>query len=96
MRISDGKIEFAESDLKEVFGLFTSCSKQELDWNYDPARQDFFEQIVLLEEYELTQERREFALDALRATLFFLYHAGYQLEKDGRVVSLVGITDYFV
>jgi hypothetical protein len=96
MRISDGKIEFSESDLKEVFGLFTSSSKQELDWNYDPARQDFFEQIVLLEEYELTQEKREFALDALRATLFFLYHAGYQLEKDGKAMTLERITDYFV
>ena len=96
MKISDREIEFSETDLKEVFGLFTSPSRQELHWNYDSARPDFFEQIDLSVEYELTQEKREFALDALRATLFFLHYSGYQLEKDGKVLSLKGITDYFV
>lgn len=96
MKISNTEIEFSEADLKEVFGLFSSPSRQELQWNYDQDRPDYFERISLSEEYELTQEKREFALDALRATLFYLHRAGYRIEKDGKIVSLAGIQNFFV
>ena len=96
MKISDTEIEFSETDLQEVFGLFSSPSKDELNWNYDQDRHDFFECITLSEEYELVQEKREFALDALRATLFYLHRVGYRIEKDGKIVSLAGIQEFFV
>ena len=34
------------------------------------------------------QEKREFALDAWRAVIYFLHSKGYSLYKDGQQVSL--------
>jgi len=93
-----GKIILYRSRLnhyQEVFGLFSSPSKDELKWTYDPYHGDFFERINLSEEYELCQEKREFALDLLRSVLAFLHRQGYRVEKEGKMFSLEGIFEYY-
>jgi hypothetical protein len=72
MNISDNQIGFSEADLKEVFALLSSPSEYELRQTYDPNSEHHFERIVLLEEYDTSQEKREFAVDALRAVFIFL------------------------
>ncbi len=96
MNISDHEIEFSEDDLKEVFGLFSSPTEHELQQTYDPNSEHYFKRIVPLEEYDLSQDRREFALDAVRATITFLHRHGYQIEKDGQVFGLAGILEHFI
>ncbi len=95
MKLSNESVTFTEADLKEVFGMFSSPSKDELKWTYDPNHGDFFERINLSEEYELCQEKREFALDSLRGVLAFLHRQGYRVEKDGETFSLEGIFEHF-
>lgn len=96
MNISDHEIEFAEADLKEVFALFSSATEYELQQTYDTNSEHYFERVVPREEYELTEEKQEFALDALRAVFLFLHQHGYQIEKDGKIISLNGILEHFI
>ncbi len=95
MKISNESIALTETDLKEVFGLFSSPAKDELKWTIDPNHSDFFERINLSETYELCQEKREFALDSLRGVLAFLHCQGYRIEKGGETFSLEGIFEHF-
>jgi hypothetical protein len=96
MNLTDSEIEFIEADLKEVFALFSSPSEYELRQTYDPNSEHYFETIVLPEEYELTEPKREFALDSLRAVMSFLHRHGYRIEKNGKTLSLEGIMEYFI
>jgi hypothetical protein len=96
MKIADNTIDFAERDFKEVFSLFTSATLHELNQIDDPTNDHYFERVNLMEEYELSYEKREFAIDALRAVLAFLHRHGYQLEKDGKTVKLDGIPMLFL
>jgi len=95
MIVTDLKVEFSEADLREVFALFSSPSAYEMGQVYDPASDHYFERVDLSEEYNLSYEKREFAIDALRASFDFLHRHGYRIEKDGRVISLEGILEHF-
>ncbi|HYX73014.1 MAG TPA: hypothetical protein VE732_09600 [Nitrososphaera sp.] len=96
MNISDHEIDFSDDDLKEVFGLFSSPTEHELKQTYDPDSEHYFRRIVPLEEYNLSQDKREFSLDALRGVIAFLHRHGYRIEKDGKIFSLVGILKHFI
>jgi hypothetical protein len=85
-----------ENDLKEIFALFTSATEYEREQVYDRQDDHFFMNADLSGEYSLTQERREYALDAWRAVCFFLHSKGYSLCKDGREVSLAFSADEFI
>ncbi len=95
MKVTYKTIEFSERDLKEVFSLFTSSTAHELNQIDDPTNEHHFERVNLMEEYKLSYEKREFAIDALRAVLAFLHRQGYQLEKDGEILKLGGISKQF-
>jgi hypothetical protein len=92
----DDTIEFSEADFKEVFSLFASSTAHELKQVDDPASEHYFERVDLMKEYELSYEKREFAIDALRAVFAFLQRHGYRLEKDGEILSLDGISKEFI
>ena len=96
MEISDHEISFSDTELKEIFELFSSCTEHELNQMYDLASDSYFERINLSEEYELTLPKRDFALDAVRAVLYFLNLRGYKLERNGGVKALEGIKSYFI
>ena len=96
MKLTDNTIEFSERDFKEVFSLFTSASTHELNQVDDPTNDHYFDQVDLMEQYELCFEKREFAIDALRAVLAFLHRHGYRLEENGNVLGLEGVSNLFV
>ncbi len=96
MNISDHNIEFSEDDLKEIFALFSSVSAYELRQIYDSNNEHYFKQVELSAEYELSYEKREFAIDSLRAVLTFLYRHSYRIEKDGDLIRLDSILEHFV
>jgi hypothetical protein len=96
MDVSNEGIEMSEVDLKEIFSLFTSASEHERKQICDPSGTHYFLRVDLSDEYELTQEKREYALDAVRSVLYFLHRSGYRLEKDGGVADLRGIRRHFV
>ncbi len=96
MKVANDTIEFSETEFKEVFSLFTSSTSHELNQIDDPTNEHYFERVNLMEEYNLSYEKREFAIDALRAVFAFLNRHGYQLEKDGETMSLAGISKLFV
>lgn len=89
---------FSPSDdvLKELFALFSSPSKLELESIYDLGSDGHFSLETLSDEYELCQAKREFAIDAWRASLYWLYKNGYSLEKNGEVIPLSPVVSLFV
>lgn len=72
----------SEEDLKEIFGLFTSPADEEVSQIYDETSKFHFKKENLADEYSLTQEKREFAIDAWRAVNYFLQRHGYSVVKD--------------
>jgi len=82
------RIVLTEDDLKELFSLFCSPTKYEKEQMYSPSSDHYFSGVSLSDEYQLNEEKREFALDAWRAVLFFLYSRGYSLCKDGKTIDL--------
>ena len=96
MEISHSEISFSDTELKEIFELFSSCSEYELNQVYDLAGDSYFDRVDLSAEYELTLPKREFALDAVRSVLYFLNRRGYRLERNGEVKTLDGIKSYFI
>jgi len=90
------KITLSESDLKELFALFTSVTKYEKRRIYDPANDDHFLKTNLAEEYSLTEEKREYALDAWRAVLYFLHLRGYKLTRIDEEIDLSFSEDEFI
>ncbi len=96
MNVTDREVEFSEDDFREVFALFASPSAYELVQVYDQSSEHYFQRLDLSEEYNLSYEKREFAIDALRAVLTFLHQHDYRIEKDGKIISLKGILEEFV
>jgi len=96
MRISNKPITLSEDDLKEIFSLFTSSTRYERDQVYDRHSGHHFSDVKPLEEYTLTEEKREYALDAWRAVIYFLHSKGYSLCQDSERRDLSFIDDYFM
>jgi hypothetical protein len=80
-------MKLSEDDLKEIFALFTSCTRHERDQLYREGNH-YYKKENLFEEYELTQPKIEFARDAWRAVTHFLYRHGYELKQGNKVISL--------
>lgn len=85
-----------EEDLKEVFSLFTSSTAYEREQVYEPQSGHYFLDVALSEEYSLTQEKREYALDAWRAVIYFLHMKGYSLCKAGKEIDLSFSEEEFI
>lgn len=96
MKEKNDTILLNEDHLREIFSLFSSPTKFERDQIYDPQGEDYFANVSLSDEYSLTQEKREFALDAWRAVISFLNSQGYCLSKDGVVLPLSFIENDFI
>jgi hypothetical protein len=86
----------SEEDLKEVFSLFTSSTKYEREQVYDTHSGHYYMDEELSEEYSLNEEKREYALDAWRAVMYFLYRKGYSLCKDGKEIDLSFSEEEFI
>ena len=96
MSTSSKSIALSEEDLSEIFSLFTSSTKYERDQVYDRNSGHHFLEVKLFDEYSLTEEKREYALDAWRAVIYFLHSKGYSLWKDGDRADLSFIEDHFI
>ena len=96
MIVSENGIGLSEDDLKEIFALFCSATRFEKLQVYDEQSDHYFHKAQLSEEYSLTEETREFALDAWRAVISFLNSKGYSLSKDGRIIRLSFSDDEFI
>ena len=96
MQATNGSIELSENDLKEIFSLLTSCTIQERDQIYDESSDHYYLKVEPLLEYSLTQEKREFALDAWRAVSYFLHVKGYTLCKAGQQFPLDFSNEEFI
>lgn len=96
MNVAGKAIALTEDDLKEIFSLFTSSTKYERDQVYDKNSGHHFLDIESLDEYSLTEEKREYALDAWRAIIYFLHSRGYSLNKDDWRSDLSFIEDAFI
>jgi hypothetical protein len=83
-----------DGDLQEIFALFSSPSDDELRQVYDHANPHFYKLEDLQQEYNLTQEKREFAEDAWRAVMFFLHQRGFTLTKGGTEYDLGASSGY--
>lgn len=86
----------SDDDLKEVFSLFSSCTRFERDQVYDQNCRHYFRNENLSEEYSLTMAKRDFALDAWRAVITFLSIKGFTLKRAGNDVDLSSIQDAFL
>lgn len=96
MNLSNGSIELTEDELKEIFSLFSSTTKFERSQVYDENSDHYFRNVLLFEEYSLTEEKREMALDAWRAVIWFLHSNGYSLCKNGENIRLSFSDDEFI
>ena len=94
--MSSDPVALTEDDLKEIFSLFTSCTKYEGDQIYDKNSGHYFLEVRPFDEYTLTEENHEYALDAWRAVIYFLYSKGYSLSKNSERIDLSFIEDYFI
>jgi len=92
--INKDVLEISEEDFKEIFALYTSSTKYERDQTYDVNCIHFFRNEDLNAEYSPSLDKREFAVDAWRAVLYFLYKHGFSAYKDGVVYDL-SFTDAF-
>lgn len=90
------KISLTEEDLKELFALFTSCTKYEKQQIYDINNSLFFKNEDLNEECSITNAKKEFAIDAWRAVIQFLHSRGYVLLRDGKEMPLGFVEDDFL
>ena len=85
---SPKEMEVDPEDLKEIFSLFTSCTDFERAQVYDAGSLHHFEKVDLGEEYTLTEETREYAIDALSAVLAFLHSRGLRLADGAEEIDL--------
>lgn len=83
-----------DDDLRELFALFSSPTLYEREQIYNPEEANFYMKEDLAREYALTQDRREFAIDAWRSVLFFLSRNQFSLTKDGIEYDLRGSSGY--
>lgn len=88
MKATNDRIELSEDDLKEIFSLITSSTLHERNQIYDEGSDHYYLRVEPLVEYSITQDTREFALDAWRAVIYFLHLRGYSLCKAGEQVPL--------
>jgi hypothetical protein len=82
------KIDPSEDNLQELFALFSSPTREEIAEIYRPESTQFYKDENLEDEYELTQTKREFALDAWTAVMQFLNKHDYFVSKNGMKVDL--------
>jgi hypothetical protein len=82
------ELELSDDDLRKIFALFSSPTDEERLRVFDPANRSFYGLEDLEQEYSLTEERREFALDAWRAVTYFLHDKGFALVKEGHEYNL--------
>src|SRR5215469_16168609 len=94
MDINKGVPEVSDGDLKEIFALLTSSAKYERDQIYNVNSIHCFRNEDLAAEYSPSLDKREFAVDAWRAVLYFLHKHGFSAYKDGVVYDL-SFTDAF-
>ncbi len=80
-------LELNDDLAKEVFALLSCSTDYEAGLAYDSTSPDFWKNENLEADYEVSQAKREFALDALRGVLNYLQHHGYQLTQDGEPVD---------
>ena len=88
-------LKFSDEDLKEIFAVFSSPTKYEFNQINNPGTDVYYKSLILKEEYELNMPKREFAIDALRAVLYFLTKNGYEIKKDNKKIDLTDIIDLF-
>jgi len=88
MDIDKGVPEISGEDFKEIFALYTSSTKYARDQIYDVNCIHFFRNEDLAAEYSPSLDKREFAVDAWRAVLYFLHKHGFSAYKDGVVYDL--------
>ena len=88
------KVLLNDEDLKELFSLFTSPTKYEVEQVYDKESSHYHLNINLEEEYDLTEEKREYALDAWRAVLYFLHRKGFSLVRNKEKIDLSFIENH--
>ena len=91
---SQETIVLNDEDLREIFALFSSPTDEERAQAYKEASRHFYNKENLTEEYSLTQEKREFAVDAWRAVIYFLHRHGYSITGSGRHFDLVRSSGY--
>ena len=96
MNLSNKTAVLSEDDLREIYSLFTSSTQHERKQVYDEQSEHYFRSVILSDEYSLTEEKREFALDAWRAVIHFLHLKGYSLCKEGQAVSLAFSFEAFI
>jgi hypothetical protein len=96
MKTTNDRIEVNENDLKEIFSLLTSCTIHERNQIYDENSEHHYLKVEPLLEYSLTQEKREFALDAWQAVIYFLHLKGYSLFKAGQQIPLNFSNEEFI
>ena len=96
MKNSETKIVLSEEDYKEIFSLFTSSTKYEREQIYKKGSGQHFKDVNPYEEYSLTQERREFAMDAWRAVVYFLKSKGFSLFRNEKVFDISWIDEDFI
>ena len=86
-------IKLTPKDLQEIFALFSSPTHEEIAMIYNSNDHIFFENENLDDEYELTQEKREYSHDAVRAVLFWLRKHGYSITKGSQTDDLSWLED---
>ena len=96
MKLSDKTITLTDDDLREIFSLFTSATKYEREQAYDQKSEHYFMNVSLADEYSLTEETREFALDAWRSVISFLNLRGYSLCNNGEKINLSFSDEEFI
>jgi hypothetical protein len=88
------KVILIDEDLRELFACFSSPTDDELHRVLNRSDANFYKQENLEAEYSLTQERREFAVDAWRAVTYFLHRKGFSLHRDGTEFDLLASSEY--
>jgi hypothetical protein len=93
---SKARVTLTDEDLRELFAFFSSPTDEELHRVLNPSHANFYKQENLGAEYTLTQERREFAVDAWRAVTYFLHRNGFSLHREGTEFDLLAASEYSV
>ena len=88
------KLAPSDEELREIFALFSSPTDDERQSVYEPSNRLYFKLEDLEQEYNLTQEKREFAYDAWRAVTYFLHRRGFRLTQNGVEYDLLASSGY--
>ena len=85
-----------EDDLREIFALFCSTTRYERNQIYDKDSGHHFASENLDDVYDLSQEKREYALDAWRAVMYLLYRRGFKLRRNNEEIQLNFADEEFI